>query len=99
MFPRGYFPDGFFPPGYFPKVGATRVGGATVGGKPHQVALMQTVAAYEYNQSLLNDRHMHAVREAVMKRAAAGAWLRKIERDHQQKCLEWAAYSVVLSEV
>lgn len=100
MFPRSYFPDGYFPPGYFPKVGAeARAGGVVVGAKPHARALMQMVAAHEYNQSILDDRHMHAVREAVMKRSVTGAWLRKLESDHQQKCLEWAAFSVVLSEV
>lgn len=101
MFPRSYFPDGFFSPDYWAKVGASATGGRgpTVAGKPHMAALMRTIAVQEYNRSLLDEESMRAVRMAVAKRAAVGAWLRKIEADYQQKCLEWAAYSVVLSEV
>ena len=98
MFPGGYFPPGYFPPGYWPKTGAARVGGAVAAGYAQRV-LRAMVAAEEYSRSLLDAENMRMVQEAVLKRAAAGAWLRKLEQDYQQKCLEWAAYSVVLSEI
>lgn len=97
MFPGGYFPGGYFPPGYWPKTGAARVGGAAVGGYAQR--LLRMAAMQEYSRSLLDASNMAAVHAAVAQRAAVGAWLRKIEQDHQQKCLEWAAYSVVLTEL
>jgi len=100
VFPRSYFPNGFFTPDYWPKVGATSAGrGVTVGGKKPASELMRMMAVQEYNRSLLDAENMRIVKEAVARRAAVGAWLRKIETDYQQKCLEWAAYSVVLSEI
>lgn len=73
--------------------------GKTVGGKHHLPVLLRMIASENYNRSLLDAENMRVVREAMLKRAVAGAWLRKLEADHQQKCLEWAAYSVVLTEI
>lgn len=99
MWAAQYWSPEYWAANYWPKTGAAAVGGPAVGGRSHVPTLMRAIAAEEYSRSLLDERSMAAVREAMMKRAAAGAWLRKIEADHHQKCLEWAAFSVVLTEI
>ncbi len=99
MWQASYWSPEYWAASYWPKSGAAPVGGPAVGGRLHVPTLMRAIAAEEYSRSLLDERSMEAVRQAVMKRAAAGAWLRKIEADYHQKCLAWAAYSVLLTEV
>lgn len=80
-------------------VGGVTVGGVTVGGYRKVSPLLRYMAQEQYHRSLLDEQSMAPIKAAMLQRAATGVWLRKLEQEHQQKCLEWAAYSVVLSEV
>jgi hypothetical protein len=76
----------------------TRVGTTVVAGRKIALQLARTIAVAEYHRSILDEAESMFAAQMV-KRAAAGEWLRQIEADYQKKCLEWAAYSVLLSEI
>lgn len=74
-------------------------GKGKAGGKWVLPAAYRAAVIEEYSQSLLNVQRNAAVRQEIEKRVLLSSWLRKIEADHQQKCLEWAAFTVVLTEI
>lgn len=98
MWPGQYWSPEFWAANYWAKTGAQPVGGAAVAGR-RLPAVMRALAVQEYERSLLDAASMQAVQHAIARRAAVASWLRKIEAEYHQKCLEWAAYSVVLTEV
>ncbi len=99
MWQGSYWPAEYWASQYWAKVGAQPVGGAAVAGIPARRILLNAIAVEEYTRSLLDEANMRAVMQAAARRAANGVWLRKLEADYQRKCLEWAAFSVVLTEI
>lgn len=96
MWGAGYWSNDYWTADYWTHAVGRITGGVAAGGIAGQQHLALMIQAQD------DSRQQEIVQSIVSKmqqRAVVASWLRKIEADYQRKCLEWAAYSVLLSEV